>query len=245
MALNLGIFSAFLIAGCHASFSSPINLNKDFANFLTDVKNYATQRLLETNQPFSPSSYPYFNVFPSPITSLYSGSESVIWSSKCFVQNTGYMTISDDKTHIDLTVESEKPVAIDGNSALEKCEDFYMFACAATHQDFVISPKRGVGLVSSKVTIELPVNVTDAEWFDINNKGIRVSLYPNNVATTFSNLLETVALFAPDITGECTPESDAKNMEFMNSYTNFDPVVPVDPKSFQLPDASEIHDGMW
>ena len=240
--ITTGITWALLIGGTYASYSSPQNPNKVLIDILSDVKSYATKRLHETKQPYAPSEFPYFNIFPTHVVSLYDQRNAVTWPSKCFSQNSGYMSVSDDRSRIIITIESDEPTETQLTSSVEKCTDFYMFACAAAHQDIVVHPTHDM-LVTTEVTILLPANITDAEWFDIDNKGIRVNLYANDVATTFSNMLETVALFEAEVTGEYTPQSDARNIDFLNHYNHFDPVVAVDPTSFTLPHPSQIHSG--
>jgi hypothetical protein len=195
-------------------------------DIISELDAYGRERLHGLDGVSSPSEYPYFNVFPSYISSMFE-SGPVTWSSKCFDSNSAAMEISEDKSQILITIESVGAVV--QSETHEKCDDFYLFG-NISH--------------STSVAIELPSDITDAEWFDISTKGIRLSVFPNDPLVTFSNLLETVGLFSPEVTGKYDDKSDARVMEFMNSYTNFDHIEEADSNSFVLPESGEIHSGM-
>jgi hypothetical protein len=219
-----------------ASFSG--RASDKWLNVLTDLKDYAHSKLKETTEPYSPSpDYPYFNMFPSYIGSLYDKKESVTWSGKCFNNNSAFMEILSDKSSVTITIQSEGP------NQLGKCVDFYYLGCTAIHKDAVITSGHDTSVLTTTVVIDLPSDITSAEWFDIDNKGIRLSLYPNDPSTTFSNILATVALFEPEFTDVYPPKVVEMNLDFLNKYTGFDTVTPVDPASFVLPDAKDIHSG--
>jgi hypothetical protein len=209
-------------------------------DIISELDAYGRERLQGLDGVSSPSEYPYFNVFPSYISSMFE-SGPVTWSSKCFDSNSAAMEISEDKSQILITIESVGAVV--QSETHEKCDDFYLFACTSASSDVVVS-RRGNISHSTSVAIELPSDITDAEWFDISTKGIRLSVFPNDPLVTFSNLLETVGLFSPEVTGKYDDKSDARVMEFMNSYTNFDHIEEADSNSFVLPESGEIHSGM-
>lgn len=216
--------------------------SKLLSDILADLKVYGNEQLKAASASESvPSEYPYFNIFPTYISTMFDLKPPVVWSSKCFNSNTGSIKISDDKSQILVAIESDDPVKL--SASQETCEDFYLLACTSSSSNILISSSRTAESVTTSSTLDLPQDITEAEWFDIDTKGIRLSVYPNGPVATFSNLLETVALFSPEITGNFNDASDARVMDFMNAYTSFDTIVSADPDSFVHPDASEIHSG--
>lgn len=228
-------------AACSTASHDGQTTNKLLVDIISKMKTYGEKRLKETNSQSIPSEYPYFNIFPTFISSMFDSKETVTWSSNCFNSNSGSIKISDDKSQILVSIESRDKVS----KSPELCMDFYLLACTSISSDVVISPTKSHDTLTTSVVIDLPVDITEAEWFDIDTKGIRLSIFPANPVTIFSNLLETVALFLPEITGEFNDKTDARVMEFMNSYTGFDPIVAADSSLFTLPEASEIHSGEW
>lgn len=213
-----------------------------FLKELHNLKQYAERRLKETNEPYSPSpDYPYWNIFPAYMSSVLEGGSSGAWTSKCFETNSLSLQRAADGRSFTATVLSENSVEV-AETATEECIDFYLLACTSASEDFVVrgSKKRSI---TTEVIVSLPTDITDAEWYDIDHKGFRLSLYPNGPATTFSNLLETVALFEPAILGFISEAAAERNLEFLDQYTGFDDIVYVDPNSFQIPDESLVHDG--
>lgn len=211
---------------------------------LANLKTYAERRLLETNQPYSPSpDYPYWNIFPAYVSSVFGGAESVAWSSKCFASNSIAIRRDASKDSFTVTIISSHEDAARAVEPMD-CVDFYLLACTSTSKDFVVSAN-GHGQVTTEFTLYLPADVTSAERFDIDNKGFRLSAYPNGPATTFSNLLETIGLFEPSILGFISDAAAERNLDFLNNYTNFDDISYVDPASFIIPDESLIHDGQF
>ena len=243
--LSLKFVCVVVVIVCYEAAATKVEESNMIKSIVSDVKRYGERKLheIENWEVMKPSEYPYFNVFPALKGTMYEKKEPISWKSKCFDSNIGEIEISNDRTQILVKVQSMNPVRETPLTKTE-CLDFYLVACTSTSVDVVISPTNQEHVIT-QVVMELPSDITDAEWFDIDNKGIRVSLYPNDPGPTFANLLETVALFSPDVTDEYTEKSNSRVMEFMNEYTNFDPIVPADPSPFTLPDESEIHSGKY
>ena len=102
-------------------------------------------------------------------TSAFTNGKPVKWSSKCFGSNVATAKFNDAKTAIEISVTSSDPQLADGEKV---CEDAYMFGTAPHVNWFnriVAEPIKPV--VTSQFTVDLPADITDAEQWDITNKG--------------------------------------------------------------------------
>jgi hypothetical protein len=96
--------------------------------------------------------------------------------------------------------------------------------------------------VVTNIQLTVPDDVTDAELWDHENKGVRVYYYVNDKITTISNLVETIKLFQPETTMAVSEESALLNIDFMKKYAGFD-MPPRDQALNIVPDESEVKSG--
>lgn len=171
--------------------------------------------------------------------SAFANGKPVKWSSKCFGSNVATAKYNADKTAIDISVTSSGPI-LDGQKL---CEDAY-FVGTTSSFNFLTAvfaePVKPV--VTSTWTLAIPSDVTDAEQWDIANKGVRIMAFPQNSAETISNLIETVTTFLPEWTPDVPKKLGEENRDFLQKYTKFRYDVR-DPAQNIVPDESEIHSG--
>lgn len=164
------------------------------------------------------------------------------WSSPCFAKNVASANYNVDKTGIDITIESSQPVEGKVTKGMKTCEDLYMhITTSVVDWGTGISPVK-VGPTTTKVTLPLPSDISAAETWDIENKGVRIMRYVNSRAESISNLITTVETFVPEELPN-VPEKFAKlNVDFLNKYVGLN-VQPRDPALNRVPDESEIKSG--
>ncbi len=100
---------------------------------------------------------------------VFTNGKPVKWSSKCFSSNVATAKFNADKTAIEVSVTSSGPQIPEGEKI---CEDAYMLGTAPSSKWFnaiIAEPVKPV--VTSTFTVELPADTTDAEFWDISNKG--------------------------------------------------------------------------
>jgi hypothetical protein len=102
-------------------------------------------------------------------SSVFANGKPVKWSSKCFGSNVATAKYNADKTAVEISVTSSDPQLADGEKI---CEDAYMIGTAPHTNWFnsiIAEPVKPI--VSSSFTLNLPADVTAAEYWDIDNKG--------------------------------------------------------------------------
>lgn len=88
----------------------------------------------------------------------------------------------------------------------------------------------------------LPSDVRDSEIFDMNNKGIRLFRYTNDIDTSVRDALETLLLFVPEETKVVDPLSAQRNVDFMSKYPKFT-MQHRDITTNKIPLEREVHSG--
>jgi hypothetical protein len=168
------------------------------------------------------------------MSSLNPSKPTYSWSAPCFAQNTAVFSKSNDGKTLNLEVTSSSPVSL-------TCSDLY---AAFTVSTVAISTeiKSSRNPVVTNIALVVPEDVTDAELWDIDNKGVRLFRYVNDKITTVSNLIETLKMFVPETTQEVSEEAAMINIDFMKKYTGFN-FPPRDPALNIIPDESEIKSG--
>ena len=84
--------------------------------------------------------------------------------------------------------------------------------------------------------------MSEAEVWDLNNKGVRVMEFLTDEVTTLANLAQTLLLFLPEFQESVGPIGAAKNVDFMNTYPQF-PMSRRDPFSRLPPAPEEVSSG--
>jgi hypothetical protein len=179
----------------------------------------------------SPSEYPYFNFFPQyqgPI-SIDSSKAPLEWTGRCFAHNSAVAAAQPDGTF---------KVSITTKGPSSSCsEDTYNFMTVTGNQKVAIDQEG-----TFEFTWTLPDDIRDAEQWDLDTKGIRVFMYNTDTPTTMANVLETVGLFIPEFTHAVDPVSAARNVDFLNRYSQFG-IEKRDPVSSVPPMEREVHSG--
>ncbi len=137
---------------------------------------------------------------------------------------------------MNIQVTSSGPLSTD-------CSDNYMFGSTCTLELFttIQSTKKPTTVVTD-YSYTLPEDVTAAELYDVNTKGIRVFRYLHDKVEIISNLLRTVEMFIPEGTlGVPQPVAEA-NIDFLNKYSHID-IQPRDASENIPPAENEIHSG--
>jgi len=236
--------SALIAAAASASFSEPVNLGEIAAlagvkpsdsivelrhKFLNYLTTYASG-YVAAHPEATPSEYPYFNFIPMHRASITPDSSAVTWSGKCFSENSAVIeTLADGTQQITITTS--------GSASSEGCSDTY-WLMTVTGIEHVTIDRVGTTTLSWNV----PSDVSNAELWDLKNKGVRVMEFLTDKSTTVANLLETVLMFIPEFTKQVDPLSAARNVDFMAKY----PQVVMekrDPLSSLPPPESMVHSG--
>ena len=230
----IGIFISFALVSA--------NLNRELLinRFYTQVYNTATQVINENNWNVKNSKtqdYPYFNFFPqyTGINLRLNSSESY-WETPCFYKNTGLINQVGTKLNIEI-------ISTEPKSNIEDCYDNYHFGTLNIMSNYQIASNQiASNQITSNIILEIPLDATDAENWDLSKNGVRVFRYLTDMKTTYSNLLTTLELFVPMFT-QGVPDSVAKaNIDFLAKYPKFN-IVPRDPKlNIEIPE-KEIHSG--
>jgi hypothetical protein len=96
--------------------------------------------------------------------------------------------------------------------------------------------------VVTEVSMSIPDDVTDAELWDIANKGVRLLRFQHSREEILGNLLRTVELFAGEATLSIPQKAQEANIDFLKKYSKID-IQPRDPALNVPPPASEVHSG--
>jgi hypothetical protein len=168
----------------------------------------------------------------------------VKWSTKCFSSNVASAKYSTDGTAIEITLVSSGPLPL-STADQHLCEDAYYLGTAA-----VVNPlnpvfaeaKNPKPAVTTQWTLSLPTDLSDAERWDVEHKGVRVMLFPHGIAESLSNLVLTVSTFLPEFTTNVPKPIGELNRDFLQKYTKFRYDVR-DPATNKVPDESEIQSG--
>jgi hypothetical protein len=158
-----------------------------------------------------------------------------------FNSNVATAALSDDGLSINVKIVSSDPV--DASNVAGCCEDAYMIISTSMFKMAV--PVRYAGTMPSLVTeveVTVPADLTAAEQWDLDNKGLRIMSYPLDTAGSYSSLVKTLALFIPEATLSVPDYVEKMNIDMQTKYSHF-PVTAIDPASLRIPDASEVHSG--
>ena len=98
-------------------------------------------------------------------------------------------------------------------------------------------------VVNKEVVIDVTPDVTAAELWDLANKGLRVFRYPAKPSVVYSNLIATLSMFIPDITGKSPEVLTQMARDMLLKYTHQNVLDPIDPNQCKYPDPSEVHSG--
>lgn len=194
------------------------------------IQKWAQEKLEENGWELEPSEYPYWNFFPEYQLSLLPDGSKKTWSSPCYGRNEGSAKLSADGSVIEVTVTSTKP------TSTEFCTEEYILITANIFSiNHVVSPK-------STWELNIPVDHTEAEDWDLSTKGVRVFRLLTSTRTALSNIISTVELFQPLTTVAVDPKYAEMNAQFMNDYAHFK-MEKFDTPLFNPPDAKDVKSG--
>lgn len=174
-------------------------------------------------QPQSVSSeakdYPYWRMIPAYMGSLIPG-QAASWtdanSTACFGQMSAIAYRNSDGTY---TMSFKLAEA---NSVL--CSDTYLLA---TVEGLMVHTFTCLTLFGSSIcdhTESLTWTPADdasaAELWDIENKGIRVFRFTDDMVTSVEELTTTLGLFEPLLSASVSEEAAAANIDFLAKYAN-------------------------
>lgn len=121
------------------------------------------------------------------------------------------------------------------------CSDIYAaFTVATLALSTEIKSSRNP--VTTTISLPIPDDLTEAEAWDHDNRGVRLYYYVNDKVTTISNLITTLKMFAPEFSQDVSDSAAQLNIDFMSKYTHFD-IYPRDPSLNVVPDESEVKSG--
>ena len=133
------------------------------------------------------------------------------------------MTVDGNKLRV--RIESSEPLIKDGGP----CNDIYTAITTNTFNfNIPVTPPSAStdDVVITEAILTIPSDETDAERWDLDNKGVRLMKYHPSVTavpgTTFSNLIKTVELFVPELTMSVGEPFAKMNAEFLSKYSHFD-----------------------
>ena len=181
------------------------------------------------------STYPYWRMIPAHMGSLVPN-QAVSWtdanSSACFGHTSAISYRNSDGTYtLSFTLK-------DANSVL--CSDTYLLA---TLEGLMVHTFTCLTAIDSSFCdhtesiLWTPADdATDAELWDIDNKGIRAFRFTDDMVTTVEQLAKTVFLFEPLLTPTVSDDAAAANIDFLAKYANVSihqrkvHTVPIDTK---------------
>ncbi len=146
------------------------------------------------------------------------------------------MTRSEDGKTLIVSITSTSPTS-EGT-----CNDNYMLLSTAT-LDLCATIKAGVKpSVTTELTYPLPDDITEAELWDVETKGIRVLRFRHDRPELVSNLLKTVEMFIPEGTLGVPDAVAAANIDFLAKYAHMD-IQPRDTALNVPPAEKDVHSG--
>lgn len=224
------------------AFGRQINPKRELLLRQLDVIKELGKQLLDdptsSPKPFTPL-YPeldYWKFLPQFYAALLPTGESVTWSSPCFGENVGTATYAADKKSVAINIVSSKPLTV------TECHDTYM---SGTTSAIVVKTKissNKLSQVTTSYTLELPADITPAEYWDIDTKGVRMMRYFVTGEEAYASLLHTIQLFGGEMTQHVLPTTAARNIDFLGKYAKID-IQPRDPALNIVPDESEVKSG--
>lgn len=219
-----------------------ISATNEFVTKLWDsfelVKKYAEEKLSASGAPYAPSpDYPYWNFMPEYQLSFSLTGTPAIWTSRCFKVNIGSLKKNDDEKTYTLSIKSSSPVDETGT-----CTDDYLALTTSTFNDILVSSTSLRSIVTTEVVISFPDDITEAEVWDREVKGVRLFLFANSAATTLSNILKTFETFIPEFTKRVPTKVAELNIDLLQKYSQFE-IQPRDPLSGLPPNAKDVHSG--
>jgi hypothetical protein len=228
---------------CLAALVMVASATNKFASLLWDsvkqFRTYAETELLAGGYEFAPSAnYPYWNFFPKYQFSLAAPGE-VIWTSPCFQANTMSLKANGNGKTYTLTLKAAQPI-----NAEASCTDYYLATSTATFNDFSVttdsrSPRP---VVHKDVTVTLPDDLTDAEKWDLETKGIRIFRFHEDRPTTLANIVKTFEMFVPEFTKRVPTTVAQMNIDMLQKYSKFE-ITARDPLSNLPPKAKDVKSG--
>ena len=158
------------------------------------------------------SEYPYLNFFPLSKGSVLADGDDINFEGHCFSSISAKSTTQDDGQLLVTLKAGER------KEDVTLCSDVVlMLTVNGVNLQFLTESGEEV-----EVEWTLPDDTSDSEKWDLDQKGVRVFMFPNDLPTTAANYLQTKKLFIPLNTKPVPEKSGDLNMEFLNSYTNFE-----------------------
>jgi len=155
--------------------------------------------------------YPFFNWIPFYVASSITNRAGVTFSSSCFQDNTVTTTLSADQKSLSINFNTRN-----GSSFL--CSDLYMIGSV---QNIQLQMFYTAG--DHTINIDLS-NATVAQIWDIQNKGIRIFRFNDDMIQLIYDLLNTVTMFLGPLTNATVSDDAAQaNLYFVNNYAKISP----------------------
>jgi hypothetical protein len=163
----------------------------------------------------------------------------MIWTSPCFQANSLSLKVNEGGKSYLLTLKSAQP-----HNPEVHCVDHYLASSASTFDWFSISTEKklDVPVYHRELTITLPDDLTEAEQWDLETKGIRIFRFAEDGPTTLANIAETFKLFIPSFTKHVPAAIAELNIELFRDYAHFE-VTARDPLSNLPPRAEDVKSG--
>lgn len=162
-------------------------------------------------EKFEASEYPYFNVFPQFVGAVGKNQrvpDVVKWEAPCFKSNVATAKKNEDGS-LTITIHASEPASY-------TCYDSYVLATTAGI-DFQTIFTRG----EHTIEWEMAVDLSEADLWDFNTKGVRIFKFLNDLPTFAANLIETVKIFIPEMVNAIPPSIAELNVDFLERYTKF------------------------
>jgi hypothetical protein len=232
-ALFLGLLVALLVSVATANEFSTLLWNS-----AKQFKQFAELELAKNGWNYTPSTYPWWNFFAKYQFSMAVPGE-IIWTSPCFKANSLSLKANPDGKSYLLTLKAAQPINPEAT-----CVDHYLAASTATFDWFSISTdkKLDVPIYHKEVTVTLPDDLTDAERWDLETKGVRIYRFAEDGATTVSNIIKTFELFVPEFTKRVPKAVAEMNIDMLQQYSKFE-ISARDPLSNLPPRAKDVKSG--
>ena len=188
------------------------------------------------------STYPYWRMIPAHMASLIPGQSSEWTGDKSSGACFGHVSaISYRESDGSYTLSFKLK---DAHSVL--CSDTYLLA---TLEGLMVHTFTCLSLLGSSlcdhsesVTWKPASDASAAELWDIDNKGVRVFRFTDDIVTSIEQLTSTLNLFSPLLSASVSDEAAAANIDFLAKYANVSihkrdvQTVPVDDALIQSGD---------
>jgi len=198
----------------------PGESSNDFSTVERLKNDYVAQYKLQSSRGYDPDSLAYFKIFPKYITTLSPGSSVDVYET-CWDSVKVHSEVADDQS-------TTVTISLDGPDSLLCHISLILSTGSEIHvKEFWSSGSHEVKFSPPK---------TEAEQWDVIQRGPRLFVYPISPELITYNLAATLALFEPVLTQAVAPIFADMNRDFLSAFVGID----MEPRQDNVPDILDI-----